>query len=294
MRIYGTVKNAKGEKGLPKTKISLFINKEELAVIYSDKEGKFEHNDTASYVGETLTCKVEKEGYQLQGTFRIEEEEVPLKLEMIPVPAPEKSKRIKKSKKCLSVCIGSAALLIIAAVVLVFPRLTFFKPEAIKPRIIFFKAKPASVKKGESSTLTWKITNADEVLLDGKTMFSNTKRLERLSNTRTYTLTAKNGRQSVCKSTKIIVENVDPIIKFFTADKTKLEGGDRSDSTFLRWEVAHATGKCIWIEPGIGMVKPKDERRISPRITTMYTIYVCTDRPKIWKSIKIEVVNYID
>ena len=48
MRVFGTVKDAKKEMPIPNAKISLFIGERELAVLFSDGNGDFEHTETAS------------------------------------------------------------------------------------------------------------------------------------------------------------------------------------------------------------------------------------------------------
>lgn len=86
MHILGVVKDAVKEIPLPGAKVSLFIGEKELAVLYSDDEGQFEHKEVASYSGEILLCHVEKEKYHFQKvSHAVEQEEVPLEIELVPV-----------------------------------------------------------------------------------------------------------------------------------------------------------------------------------------------------------------
>ena len=86
MRVFGTVKDAVTEMPLPGAKIRLFIREKELAVLHSDSEGKFEHKEAAQYIGEILTCKVEKEGYALHDKMQeFEQDEVLLAINLYPL-----------------------------------------------------------------------------------------------------------------------------------------------------------------------------------------------------------------
>lgn len=86
MHVLGVVKDASKEIPLSHAKVSLCIGEKELAVLYSDSDGKFEHQEEASYIGETLVCQVEKEEYHSQKvTHAIEQDEAPLEIELVPV-----------------------------------------------------------------------------------------------------------------------------------------------------------------------------------------------------------------
>ena len=85
MDIQGTVKDALKNTPLPEAKIILYVGKKELAVLYSDSKGKFEHKETASYVGQTLICHVEKAEYKTKKvTCRIKKDQNPVKIELDP------------------------------------------------------------------------------------------------------------------------------------------------------------------------------------------------------------------
>ncbi len=84
MRVIGTIKDAVKEKILANAKVSLYVGEKELAVLYSDEEGRFEHKETVQYIGEILICRVEKEGFEPQKvTYKIEHDEVPLEIELV-------------------------------------------------------------------------------------------------------------------------------------------------------------------------------------------------------------------
>lgn len=86
MRVFGTIKDASKEIPLSHAKVSLCIGEKELAVLYSDSKGKFEHQEEASYIGETLFCQVEKEEYHSQKvSHAVEQERVPLEIELVSI-----------------------------------------------------------------------------------------------------------------------------------------------------------------------------------------------------------------
>ncbi|MGA1864636.1 MAG: peptidylprolyl isomerase [bacterium] len=86
MKVLGTVKDAVKELPIEDAQIGLFIRGKELALLYSDKEGRFEHKEAAQYIGESLIFKVEKEGFKSQDiTYKVEYEEVQLDIELVPL-----------------------------------------------------------------------------------------------------------------------------------------------------------------------------------------------------------------
>ena len=86
MRAFGTVKDAATEKPLPGAKIVLYIREKQLAILYSNSEGKFEHKEAAQYIGEILFCKAEKEGYEPREVMKeFEQDELPLEIKLDPV-----------------------------------------------------------------------------------------------------------------------------------------------------------------------------------------------------------------
>lgn len=116
MKVFGTVKDAANEMPLRGAKISLFIGERELAVLKSDREGKFEHKEAASYMSETLICQVKKGRYNTQEiSYKIEGEEVPLNIELVP----EKGEEIMKepSKKWPKIIAGIAVAIVVAVII---------------------------------------------------------------------------------------------------------------------------------------------------------------------------------
>jgi hypothetical protein len=98
MRIYGTVRDASTEKPIEGGRVSLLVGDGELAMLRTDERGKFDHREAAEYIGETLRCSVEKDGYESKVVTRdIEKDEVILEIEL--VPEEEKKIELKLSVK---------------------------------------------------------------------------------------------------------------------------------------------------------------------------------------------------
>jgi hypothetical protein len=86
MKVFGIIKDAAKEMPIASAKVALYIRDKELAVLYSDSEGKFEHKEAAQYIGETLICRVQKEGFKTQEvSHKIDQEEVQLDIELVPI-----------------------------------------------------------------------------------------------------------------------------------------------------------------------------------------------------------------
>lgn len=84
MRVFGTIKEAEKETPIKNAKVSLFVGEQELAMLYTDSKGEFEHYVAESYIGETLIYEIEKEGYKSQKvTYEIDEDEINLAIELL-------------------------------------------------------------------------------------------------------------------------------------------------------------------------------------------------------------------
>lgn len=83
-------------------------------------------------------------------------------------------------------------------------------PEVILPSIEYFNANPESINRGESSTLSWSVSNATTITIDQGIESVSAKGTTEVSpeDTTTYTLTAKNNDGQKTKS--CIVEVKEP------------------------------------------------------------------------------------
>jgi len=150
------------------------------------------------------------------------------------------------------------------------------KPTATPaPAVSQFTADPASIQRGQSSTLHWQVTGATtSVSIDqaiGAVPSSGDRRIVPSDST-TYTLIAAGpggtAKYSVTVGVTAAPPPPPPVIAQFTADAGSLL---RGQSTMLRWQVnGNATG--VSIDPGIGAVQNTGNRHVVPSESTTYTL----------------------
>jgi len=145
-------------------------------------------------------------------------------------------------------------------------------PTPTAPIINSFLVNPTSITVGESSTLSWSITDATSVTIDngiGSVALSGTTVVNPTTAT-TYTLTATNSAGSVTASVTVTVLILTgfPIINSFLANPSIIMpiGG----SSTLSWSVTDAT--TVTIDQGVGTVALSGATTVSPITTTIYTL----------------------
>ena len=139
------------------------------------------------------------------------------------------------------------------------------------PIIDSFSALPSTITAGESSTLSWSVTDATNTSINngvGSVALISTTTVSPTTTT-TYTLTATNAAGSVTAATTITVNPVAeaPIVNSFSADPTTITEGE---SSILSWSVTDATS--VTIDQSIGSVALISTTTVSPIITTIYTL----------------------
>ena len=142
---------------------------------------------------------------------------------------------------------------------------------SIQPSIVSFNAERMSIVAGESTSLTWNVTEATHITIDqgiGNVSLSGT-RLVSPSTTTVYTLTASSSAGTTTATTQINVlppPNVSSeSINFFIAEPENIKLGDW---VTLKWNVSGA--KSIYIDNGIGFVSPSGSVTFLPSGTTKY------------------------
>jgi hypothetical protein len=151
--------------------------------------------------------------------------------------------------------------------------------EGQAPRILSFTATPATITAGQSSTLAWRVENADAVEISGLgTVDANGSRAVTPATTTTYQLTARNRFGSVSASAPVTV-NAGPGPGPGTNPPT-ITGCVASPSTSpgpgQPVTIAYATtnGTSVVVSPavpGAGLMGPIT---VNPTATTSYTITV--------------------
>ena len=207
MKIYGIITSATEEKPLAKAKVVLYIGENELVTFYSDKDGKFQvEQKLDQHIGETLVCNVEKDDFKPQEvTYKIEDEDIRLDIELVPIelekPVEPKQEEVvpppppPPNRKWLKIALVVGALIVAGIVVY------FLIPGKPKPEIVYFKANPSSITRGNGATLSWKTLGAKGIKIDpviGRVRASGNKRVNPKKTTR-YTLTARNQQGQTIK-----------------------------------------------------------------------------------------------
>ena len=146
-------------------------------------------------------------------------------------------------------------------------------PPPPPPTVTSFAASPASIAQGQSSTLSWAVSNSTSVTIDqgiGAVGASGSAVVSPATTT-TYTLTATNGSGSSIAKTTVTVGTTPPptppTVTSFSASPASITQGQ---SSTLSWAVSNATS--VTIDQGIGTVTASGSRIVSPAATTTYTL----------------------
>lgn len=140
--------------------------------------------------------------------------------------------------------------------------------ERLDVRILSFQASPATIKPGESSTLSWQTENADEVSISGiGAVRPNGTASVSPAQTTIYTLTARNRFGTVNATATVQVSTVPaPRIIRFAANPPEIASGEQST---LVWEVENATDITI---TDIGKAQATGTSAVTPADTKTYTL----------------------
>lgn len=149
------------------------------------------------------------------------------------------------------------------------------QPVITQPVIRYFQATPSTIKNGESTTLSWSVSDATEVTISGlgKVALKGSMAIMPVGTT-TYVLAAKNAGEVVTAHTVVAVERPTqskPVINSFYADSRRIIDGQ---STTLYWSVSGASNIAI---DRIGPVPSTGSRLIRPSSTTTYTLTASND-----------------
>lgn len=155
------------------------------------------------------------------------------------------------------------------------------------PIINSFSADSPSITEGESSALSWSVTNATTVTIDngvGTVALSGNTTVSPITTT-TYTLTATNTAGSVTASVTVTVGAAVPIINSFIANPSIIPIGA---STNLIWSVTDATS--VTIDNGIGSVALTGTTVVNPTINTTYTLTATNTAGSVTGSVTVTVL----
>lgn len=142
------------------------------------------------------------------------------------------------------------------------------------PVINSFTASPPIISLGNSTNLTWNVTNAASVSINNGVgaVGSSGSTFVSPSITTTYTLTASNANGSLTATALVQVSgaptpSVMPVIDYFDATPPIISGGG---SSLLRWSTSNATS--VTIDNGIGPVADHGSMVVSPPYSVIYTL----------------------
>lgn len=136
--------------------------------------------------------------------------------------------------------------------------------------VIAFTANPTAINAGQSSTLTWQVSNADTATIStlGSVALSGSQAVTPATTT-TYILTATHGSQTATAQATVTVNSGGglPVIVSFAPNPATIDFGQSSS---LQWVVQNAT--TVTIDNSIGTVGLTGSHAISPAASTTYTI----------------------
>jgi len=147
------------------------------------------------------------------------------------------------------------------------------------PTIVTFKADPPEILAGKSSTLSWKVENANRVTL---TNGENRNSVEVRSvvpsypvspkKTTVYTLTACNAASECVSANVTVTVKSLPTIVTFKADPPEISEGN---SSMLSWKVDNAD-RVTLTNVSSPLVDPVGSLQVKPTKTTVYTLTACS------------------
>ena len=150
--------------------------------------------------------------------------------------------------------------------------------------IVFFKAEPASIAKGDRSNLSWNVVGAQSLVIQpgGAVAPGETTRVVQPDTTTEYTLTATgfDGKQIQQKVT--VTVGLGPVkVDFFTAAPATIAKGDKATLTYSVQNAKHLTimGSDNKRVLDIPVTTPslQGSVTVSPDQTTTYTLTVVND-----------------
>jgi len=160
--------------------------------------------------------------------------------------------------------------------------------EEEEPPTIIFNVDHESVSAGQTVTLSWIVTNADRVNIEGLGNVSlKGSRKVKPSETTTYTLTAKGGGGTRTESVEVTVESAPGPSIIFNASPESIQKGQL---VTLTWMVSEATEVSI---EGIGNVSAKGTRKVKPSEAgvTTFTLTATGTGGTRTESIEVEVLG---
>ena len=154
-------------------------------------------------------------------------------------------------------------------------------------KIVRFSASPLTVQAGEPVTVVWEVQNATEVEISGigKVDATSGTSTVTLSETTTFTLTARNPKREVSQSVVVTVLTPQPRIRQFTATPMTVAKGE---TVTLVWETEDADRVSIG---GIGSVAPNGTATVTVNEATTYVLTAANDYGEVSATVAVSVTQ---
>ena len=152
-------------------------------------------------------------------------------------------------------------------------------------KIVRFSAAPRTVQSGEPVTVVWEVQNATEVEISaiGKVDATSGTSTVTLSETTTFTLTARNPKREVSQSVVVTVLTPQPRIRQFTATPMTVAKGE---TVTLVWETEDADRVTI---DAIGSVAPNGAATVTVNQATTYVLRAANDHGEVSATVAVSV-----
>jgi uncharacterized cupredoxin-like copper-binding protein len=149
-----------------------------------------------------------------------------------------------------------------------------------------FSVTPVQVEPGSTVNIVWEVDGADSVEISGLGQVDPQSGASQttVSQTTTFTLTARNAAREVSESATVTVQGTAPRVLRFNGSPLTINAGQ---SSVLTWETAGADQVTI---DQIGSVGTSGSATVSPATTTAYTITATNAFGTISTTLSIEVV----
>ena len=166
-------------------------------------------------------------------------------------------------------------------------------PPSVSPPVIsFFTANPVTITAGNSSMLSWLVSDADTVTISYGSSVTPVSSVGSAAATptitTTYTLTATNAAGTDTDTVQVVVGGGAPpglpVISYFTASPGSITPGA---SSTLSWSVSGAT--TVSVNQGVGAVPPSASILVSPAATTTYTLTATNASGSVTQPVQVVV-----
>jgi hypothetical protein len=167
------------------------------------------------------------------------------------------------------------------------------------PTIDQFSASPDNISSGETTKLSWSVSNATTISIDngvGNVALNGERSVTPLTTT-VYTLTASGPGGSNTATAQVMVASAGassaadtptlshvPVINSFTASPAEITAGD---SVTLTWNVSNASS--VNINPTIGNVANTGSRAVNTAVTTSYLLTAINGENVVTMTALVEV-----